>query len=368
MTVSIGLNVGLAMAGDDPAIRALLARNSIPGRIRLSYRRDPDYFLGCGPTGPFHQVLVARDADGELAGLATRAVRTVFINGQPRALGYLGQLRVDGAHRGRQLVSRGFRFLRQLHGDGRTAAYVTTIVEGNGAATGVLVEHPRRGMPHYRFVDRLHTLALIAPTRRRPVAASARAATAEELPEILSFLRAEGSRRQFFPILSVDDFGSEITRGLTVSDLVVMREGGRLAAVCALWDQSGYKQTVVEGYDGAWAVLRPLYNGASRLLRRPPLPAPGSVLHVACASFLAVRNDHPATLTALLEAALQSARERGIDYVAAAFSSRDPLLDTARRLPHIPYRSDIYTVAWDDGADFHDQLDGRPCYLDPATL
>jgi hypothetical protein len=358
--------IGLATAGDDAAIRALLARNSVPGQISLTYRREPDYFQGCGPMGPFFQVLVARDGS-DVTGLACRAVRPAFVNGREQPLGYLGQLRVDTPHRGRWFVSRGFRFLRELHADGRTEAYVTTIIEGNPAATGVLVKHPRRGMPRYRFLDRLHTLALVAGGGK--VAHGAiRRAKKEDLPDIVAFLRAEGSRRQFFPALAVDDFETDVTSGLKADDFLLVTSNGVLAGVCALWDQSAYKQTVIDHYGGVLSTLRPLYNVVAPVLRRPRLPRPGSALRTAYASFLTVRDDDPAVLETLLRAVRAAAHQRGIDYVVAGFCQGDPHLATARRFPHIPYRSDIYTVAWDDGADFHDQLDGRPCYLDPATL
>jgi hypothetical protein len=357
--------IELATAGHDAAIRALLARNSMPGRISLTYRRDPDYFQGCSAMGPFYQVLVACEGS-EIAGLACRAVRRAFVNGREQPIGYLGQLRVDAPHRGRWFVPRGFRFLHELHADGRTSAYLTTIVEGNPAATGVLVNHPRPGMPRYRFVDRLHTLALM--TRRGKPTRNVRAASNEDLPEIVKFLRAEGPRRQFFPALSVDDFATDVMRGLRIEDFLLATHKGALAGVCALWDQSGYKQTVVDRYDSLLSRLRPLYNLAAPTLRRPPLPPPGSALRTAHASFLVVKNDDRVVLDALLGAARAAAHERGMDYLVAGFSERDPQLSRARRFAHIPYRSDIYTVAWDDGADFHDRLDGRPCYLDPATL
>src|SRR5256885_6338965 len=120
-------SIALATPEDDASIRALLARSPVPGPITVTYRREPNYFAGCDALGPFHQVLVARDRE-EVVGLACRVVRPMFINGEAEQVGYLGQLRVDGPHRGRWFVSRGFSFLRQLHEDGRTAAYITTII------------------------------------------------------------------------------------------------------------------------------------------------------------------------------------------------------------------------------------------------
>src|SRR5688500_3317062 len=112
---------------DDAEIRALLARNPVPGRVVVSYEREPSYFLGCGTMGPFSQVVAARDeATGRLAAIACRTVRRRYVGGEPRDVGYLSQLRVDGRYRGRWLVPAGFRFLADLDVDGRADGYITT--------------------------------------------------------------------------------------------------------------------------------------------------------------------------------------------------------------------------------------------------
>ncbi|HXV42038.1 MAG TPA: hypothetical protein VEC96_03165, partial [Anaerolineae bacterium] len=157
----------LATPADEPAIRRLLASNPVPGRVTVTYEREPDYFLGCGTMGRFCQVLVARhQATGEVAAVASRSTRPLFVNGQVEEVGYIGQLRVDERFRGRWLVSAGFRFFHQLHADGRVAGYLTTIIEGNTEAQGILVDRARRHFPVYREIDRLCTLAIIL---RKPV-------------------------------------------------------------------------------------------------------------------------------------------------------------------------------------------------------
>src|SRR5450432_4068328 len=101
----MNLRIAPATRDDDAGIRELLAGNPLPGRIALTYEREPDYFRGCATMGRDCQVLIARvgESGGELIGVACRAVRPAFINGREERLGYLGQLRVDPRHRGRWL-------------------------------------------------------------------------------------------------------------------------------------------------------------------------------------------------------------------------------------------------------------------------
>ena len=100
----MNLQIDLAGPNDDAAIRRLLATNAMPGRITVTYEREPNYFAGCQTIGSGCQVLVAR-AEDQIAGVACRATRPMFVNGRVMKIGYLGQLRVAERFRGRWLVS-----------------------------------------------------------------------------------------------------------------------------------------------------------------------------------------------------------------------------------------------------------------------
>src|SRR5687767_6306523 len=112
----MGLQVSFATPADDAGIRSLLRREPLPGRISLRLEREPGFSLGCDASGENVTVLVARDTiTGEVAGVACRSEREVYVNGAPMRLGYLGQLRVDRRCQGRWLVSRGYSLMKELH-------------------------------------------------------------------------------------------------------------------------------------------------------------------------------------------------------------------------------------------------------------
>lgn len=363
----------LATPADEGAIRQLLADHPVPGHITLGYEREPDYFLGCGTMGPFWQVLVAHhEPSGELAGLACRATRPMWINGQVQEVGYLSQLRVAERFRGRWLVARGFHAFRTLHEDGRVPAYLATIIEENNEARGLLVDHPRRTMPAFREREQLLTLALLLRRTRPPAAPvgfHVERGRAETLGEIVAFLRRQGALRQFFPVYQEEDFGgSALTRGFAVEDFLVARRAGQIVGTLGLWDQAAYKQTVVRGYGGLLHSARPLLNGALRLIGAPTLPAPGQPLRFVYASFLAIADDDPALFRGLLRQAYHLASERGYAFLMVGLVARDPLLPIAQKYLHVPYRSRLYTVFWADGAAFDERLDDRLPALELAAL
>ena len=350
----------LATDADDSGIRRLLKSNPVPGRIRIRYEREPDYFAGCATMGKT-QVLVAH-ADGNVVGVACRAIRRLYINGQPADVGYLGQLRVDPQFRGRWLVLKGFRKLHELHRQSPPRGYITTIIEGNDEAEGVLVRLARGPMPRYRKLDRLLTLVL--PTAK----ASAATARTADLPHIIDFLNREGRARNFFPVYDEQSFSDGTTRGFDPRDFIVVRRNGEIAGVAGLWDQSAYKQSVVDAYDPLTRAARPLYNTAARLMRRATLPKPGTMLRHAYGSFFCVAGDDPGVTIELITQLLAAAKARNLDHLLLGFTESDPLLVVARVFRHVAYPAGLYTVSWDDGSDFHDQIDERPRYLELAAL
>ena len=187
----------LATSADDAGIRRLLSSNPIPGKIRIRYEREPDYFAGCATMGTT-QVLVAR-AEERVIGVACRAVRPMYINGERADVGYLGQLRVDPHFRGRWLVLRGFRKLHELHRQSPPRGYVTTIIEGNEEAEGVLVRLARGPMPRYRKIDRLMTLALPVWSAVAAATAFKAAPAGAALQDIARLPQSRGEPQELLP-------------------------------------------------------------------------------------------------------------------------------------------------------------------------
>ena len=364
----MSIHIGLATPADDVHIRGLLRREPVPGRIAISFEREPDFSTGCATTGENPTVLVARDLDtGVIAGVACRSEREVYVNGTPTRLGYLGQLRIDRRYRGRWLVSRGVSLLKQLHDRDPLPGYLAAVTVDNREAEGILVRKGRRNFPAFHPVATYCTLAL--PVRRASPVSSVASATAGDIPEIVRFLQTSGSRRQFFPVWTEEKLISLTTRfGLRVEDIQIARRSGRIAGLIGLWDQSAYKQDVVRSYSGWFRLAVPLYNASAPWHRRPRLPKIGEKIPSGYAVFISIEQDLPSVFDDLLAATLHRAAERGLDYVLMGLDERDPLFRAARERPHIPYRSRMFLAEWPEGGSLHAQLDRRPSYVEVATL
>ena len=137
----------------------------------------------------------------------------------------------------------------------------------------------------------------------------------------------------------------------------------------ALWDQTPFKQSVVRGYSGGMARWRPLINQLARIVDLPYLPEVGSLFPYCYASHLAVDGDDPRIFAGLLRAVYNECARRGFNYFMIGLSESNLLRQVlVRSYLHIPYRSQIYLLAWEDGLQAAAWVDSRVPGLEIAVL
>lgn len=360
--------------GDDEDLRALLRANPMPGAISVTFEREPNFFLGGTIEGEWHRTMIARDAaDRATIGLATMSRYNAFQNGKVVRQGYLSQLRVDAKYRGhRGPLRAGFRLLEEWHRDDHAPLYLTTVIEDNTIARRVL-ERDWPGKPHYREREVILSLALPLWRRRRvrpPAGIEIRRAGAEDLGALAECLQRNHARYQFAPVWTPEDLASEERcRGLRVEDFRLATKNGRVVGCLAAWDQSGFKQTVIHGYEGFLGRARPGWNAVARLLKAPRLPNPGEPLHSIFLSHAAVDDDDPATLVALVTSAYNDAVGTKHAFAMVGLAERNPMTPALRRaFRAIEYRSVLYVTHWDDGDAAAEALDGRVPHVEIAIL
>jgi hypothetical protein len=364
----------LATPADDADLRHIMSSTPMDGSIVVSFRREPSYFGAAVVEGRFRQVVAARDTHtGRLVGFGSRSISTKFINGEPTPIGYLSNLRLLPEHRSLGLIARGYRYFKDLHQDGRTKLYLTTIATQNRKALDVLTSE-RAGLPHYQPAGDFHTFAI--PTGPRwshplpPEGIEVREATAEDWPWIVEFVKSQGSRRQFFPEYQLQDFGDDqgLLRGIWLSDLRLAMDGHDIVGIAAIWNQQRFRQTVIDSYRGALRYGRKFLNLAAKLLDRPRLPHPGSQIRAVNIAFPLASHDDPELFAALVSRLLRDISRQEADYLLIGIHESDPLLPVIRSFRGRCYTTRLFLVTWDDGHDLAASLDGRPPYLELGAL
>ncbi len=353
----------------EPALRRLLAAAEMPGWVRLAYHHEPDLAASLAAGGRTAQVIAALDGD-EVVGCGYRSIWRASVNRRPTAIGYLGGLRSLARVRGGTGLARGFRFLAELHGDGRAPAYLTTILEDNDAALELL-SSGRAGLPTYRPLGRYLTRAVLTNHRRRPRKATFEVSTAAELgwDEIATFLATAGARRQFGPCPSATELASLAALGLPAARFLVARRGSCTLATAAVWDTTCFRLQVVCGYQRLLARLRPAVNLVLAAAGLTALPAAGERLRLPFLAFVTSSDDDPAPLAALVEHAHQLAVAAGWHGLAVGYHADDPVGAALSGFAGLSYPSQLFLVHWDDGRAFAESLEpALPPFLEAALL
>lgn len=331
----------VAQREDEPAVRGLLARFATGGDIQLSLRREPDAFAADYGSRSHHYILARDRRNGELVGLCEQVVRDTFVDGEPRALPYLAGLRVVPGFRHRLLVIRGgFEAVRRLLGT--SATYSLTSIMADNVTAQRLLGANLRGMPRYEPAGEFATFAL-------PPGGSLQAelGTAADVPAISALLLENARRTQFGAVWTEETLRQYAAAGwLRPEDFLVVRDGGRVRACAAVWDQSAHRQVIVAGYSPWLRRSRALINVGAKLLGTPRLPKPGEPLRGACFSHVALSED-PSDLAVLLESARHEVARRGLDTLLAGWAASDPLCELLRKhARRREYRSQLYLVRW----------------------
>ncbi|MDA8016742.1 MAG: hypothetical protein MPN21_04765 [Thermoanaerobaculia bacterium] len=367
------LSVEAAVPGDDDGIRTLLRRQVMGGSIRLTFERDPDFRRAATIEGQRHHMFVARRGSGEVVGLASRAVRRVWVDGESRLVGYLAQLRrIPELRGGRHLLRAGFDACAATRQNDELPVDLTSIVCDNVEARRLL-ERGVAGLPSYRRLCRYWTLTFETGGRGVPETTLVGQGTVELLPAIADCLQRNLRRFEFAPVWTAGDLGDpERCRDLAAADFLTARDDdGDVRACLAIWDQRRFKQVVVRGYDARLTTFRPLINVGLTCLRRPRLPAPGTSLALGFLSHVAVDDDDPRWLLPLLTEARRVARKRGLDYLSVGFARRHPLAASVRRATGARVlESILYLVGTEDEANAWSErcAQARCPHVEAATL
>jgi hypothetical protein len=339
--------------------------------VQVAYCRSPDFFRALKVEGRTSQVIVGRDTrSGRLAGMGSRSIKPMYVNGRETNVGYLSSLRVAQQYRRTPNLARGYEKLKELHEDGKACFYVSTILSDNALAQRLTTARAR--LPAYHDIGEFRSLAISLRQRVRSNANGRfwiRPATHDDTPILAGFLNDEGRRRQFFPAYAESDFFGDdgLLLGLGPEDVLMAFSGDRIAGVLAGWDQKAFRRSVVTGY-GRW--LRPVrlpYNLCARAAGLPPLPRVGAVLNYCYLALVCIREDDVDVFSALFERLMRDKRT-AFSFVMAGMHERDPLLPALMRLRHWEYPSRVYVVCWPDGEPFFAELDDRVPYLELGSL
>jgi len=362
----------LASREDDADLRRILRENSMGGSISLTLRKEPSFFDDLSVEGNFNQVVAAREVESRrVVGFGVRSIKPAFVNGEKVDIGYLGCLRLDKQFRGTTLVPRGYKLFSELHKDSRVPFYLTTIVDDNQYAKQILTSN-RMGMPNYNDFGAYHTYVI--PVKRKKSSDSKKnivQANEGNIEDIIRFVNQEGRKKQFYPAYSEKDLtdATGLLRGLNIEDILLHFDGADIDGIMASWNQSSFRQTVVEGYSGILKYARPIINLVGRVKGNLPyLPQEGQQINYNCVALIVTKDNDPKVFDELITSTRNRLNESQTPLLMLGLHSQDSLQPVAQKHSVMRFPTRLYIVTWQDGEDSFKQLDVRVPYLELGSL
>jgi hypothetical protein len=290
----------------------------------------------------------------------------VHVNGVAQRAGYLAGLRVNWPYRHRlRILRNGYASIRALAGPDAVPLWFTSVASDNAPARRLL-EAGLAGMPVYRPVGELHTLAMA--TCRGRARGLLRRAQRRDAAALAEFFNRRATAYQFSPVLTEDWLLSlSGHNGLRLDDFWLLWDGQRLRGCLAIWDQREFKQAVARGYRFPLNALRSSYDLWAALTRRVQLPRPGQKLEQVFLPFVAFDEGVGGAAPDAVGEGLALARDKDARAGVLGLSSENPLAAALKDAfnAHV-YRTCIETVGWQDAPGT--ALDGRPPQPEVALL
>ena len=331
----------LATEADNEQLLELTRLCPVEGKVILCTEREPDFFSLNELQGHPWLVVVIERRDGQIVGCGSIAVREVYIDGMPTLALYAGDLKIAPSARHSVALRQLYDFLWTLD----VQVGHTSIIEGNTAARVLTKRH--LGMPIYRLVGPVRVCAVNFRLPKKPSSDYVIDNASEaDVPEIVAMLNRFNSRLNFAPVWNEARFEQalRVSPGLSLDCFYVARKGDMMAGALAAWDQSSFQRTRILAYPSPIAAYRYIYNTISCVLGFPRMPAKGGVLKQIYCTHLAIENDQPAILNALLTRVYNEYRTRGYHLFTFGLAEGHPLLEALRGFSFRSFRTVVYSL------------------------
>jgi GNAT superfamily N-acetyltransferase len=308
-------------------------------------------------------VWIAAESENDL-GSVSLARRASTFDASPKSWGYLGELRVVPEWRRRGVATALIDAVAEKEREAHSFCTALATLDGN-ADVAAFMRHQH--LPRTFPVARMRLVEWLVLSRAR-VAGVARQARESDLDDIWRLVSEFWNDRLFAPACERGQFTDEWLKdsSFRLANAFVVERGGRLAAVCALWDQRDLRRDVVLAYRLPLRVVTSALRARARWSSAPTLPPCGEPLPIGFVRYLAAIDAEAARQARA--AALAHAYDLGLAVVMWGVDRRDPLANVARGFPRVELGSTWWVSAADERRFDPASLLTKPAYVDYSLV
>lgn len=347
------INYRLARLEDDNSIRAFLNSITMESDIEVNYGKEPSFFEAINIRGYKNQVIIG-EKDNLICSMGARALSKNYLNGKIETMGYLSDLKINNSCRHLRALATGYDFVKSLMEDNEAKLHITTIIEDNKKAKIVLTwKNKSKTIPNYYDFGLLNTY-FILPIFKHKIKSNftLKLADNNNLQEIINFLNKEGSKKQFFPVITEEYIAS--LPGLSLSDFFIAYQNEEIVGVMANWNQTSFRQVIMKKYRNKAKILKYL----------PFLPKENKEIMLSYVSFFALKDNDGN----IFEFLLSNIHKQSKLPIAICLHEKDNLNIIMKKYFKIIYKSRLYIADYKTDEEIAKLTDDRIPYIELGLL
>jgi GNAT superfamily N-acetyltransferase len=315
-----------ATRSDNEGLLKLTSMTPMDGEISIRIDRHPDFFTLLDRRGRSH--VVVAEANGVIVGCISAARVLVHVNGKPKSVHYLGDLKVHPDYRGTGLA---FRLLKSMHLLLlKTDSDLVFLTAAYGNERVMPFFNGRAGLPKAVPLGIFKVYQVLPSPRRRKTSRYA-VNPEHDLPALTRFYNHYFRQYQFGPIFQSDS--------LRNAAHWAARYEGEIKASISMVDVGDFKQNVLVRLpfllERLVAFIRYMH-GIVPVANLPERNKPIRILYVK--AFACVKG-HEEALAQLIQIARNVSYEREYHFLAVGIHERDPLTRIFAKYPKFTFKS-----------------------------
>ncbi len=339
----------LAQPEDNQRLCHIFGEVKMDAELRIAEERDPDFFALRKMHGGATYTIVLIDKSDDVAdtervsGCCTVVVRDGWLSARPARIGYVCDLRViEKFRRGRVFPASIRIVLDYVKQQDPVDAFYFSMMRDNRSAQHAKMLANAQSITPYNMVN----VQLVGKFKK--CSPSVSRAEPGDIRELVTFLAEESATKQFgfrFDAAMLND-RIEQWPNFSLANFYIARDtAGRIVACAAPWNpEDSLRRSRIHGYGGKMKLLKKAYNLEVALRGGLPLPEEGGCFHILSLTHVAIKQNDPALLRALVDRIALDWQSENVHFVSVLVPENSPLEQAFKGLRVQKIAMDLYAI------------------------
>ncbi len=253
------MQIRVATKRDNEALLDLSRRAPMDAKLVVNNDRTPDYFYIDELLGEEPVIFVA-EQDQKIIGTVGIVFRKVNFKGNPLSVAYIGGIKIENPSQNVLLTFRLMKYTMDYLMKTPIKFGFILVIGANRAMEALL--SGRAGIPPFDLVSHYRAKNIfLLPSLYLRKKYKIRPAVQSDIPAMAELFRRFYSDRELGPDWSIDHLKALYRqKDFVLNNTWLALKNDTVIAAISLWDQSGFKNTVISHYGGEYALLKKLIS------------------------------------------------------------------------------------------------------------